>query len=172
MRRPSRCNSGTATPAATPAPALSGLPPAPPPGTTRVARAAAPALVQVGAIVQGGPVFLPCRVAVSREERRRAELAVLVDSVEREAEPRLALLVQQPRLGHRDHALQGFEARVGRLHAPAHALPGEECPTYLDVRFPAAGGAGRSHVVVGVLARPDQRRVAHAARNFPCQAAG
>src|SRR3990170_7208252 len=84
MRRPSRCNSGTATPAATPGPALSGLPPAPPPGTTRVSRAAAPALVQVGAIVQGGPVFFPCRVAVSREERRRAELAVLVDSVERD----------------------------------------------------------------------------------------
>src|SRR5438034_10651309 len=117
----------------------------------------------LGAVVRG---------VAGRVERGGAELPTFVHCIELEIERRLAVWAQQSWLRELHHALQGLETRVGGLHPPAHEFNRQEAAAYLDVRFAAPGRAGGADVVVGVLAGPDDRAVAHPAGDLERQAGG
>src|SRR2546429_7002226 len=117
----------------------------------------------LGAVVRG---------VAGRVERGGAELPTFVHCIELEIERRLAVWAQQSWLTELHHALQGLETRVGGLHPPAHEFNRQEAAAYLDVRFAAPGRAGGADVVVGVLAGPDDRAVAHPAGDLERQAGG
>src|SRR5438105_10824031 len=117
----------------------------------------------LGAVVRG---------VAGRVERGGAELPTLVHCIELEIERRLAVWAQQSWLRELHHALQCLETRVGGLHPPAHEFNRQEAAAYLDVRFAAPGRPGGADVVVGVLAGPDDRAVAHPAGDLERQARG
>src|SRR5438034_558297 len=112
------------------------------------------------------------RGVAGRVERGSAELPTFVHCIELEIERRLAVWAQQSWLRELHHALQCLETRVGGLHPPAHEFNRQEAAAYLDVRFAAPGRPGGADVVVGVLAGPDDRAVAHPAGDLERQARG
>src|SRR5437763_9428689 len=112
------------------------------------------------------------RGVAPRVERGGAELTTFVHCIELEVERRLTVGAQQARLAELHDPLERLETRVGRLHAAAHELHGQEAAAHLDVRFAPPGRPGRAHVVVGVVARADDRAVAHPARDLEAEAAG
>src|ERR1035438_2621825 len=59
-------------------------------------------------------------------------------------------------------ALEGVHAGFERRHAPAHVLDDGVRSGNLDVLFPAAGSAGGTHVLIGIAAGANDRRIAAA----------
>src|SRR6202011_1549788 len=75
------------------------------------------------------------------------------------------------------NALEGVQAGFLRGHAMAHVFDNSVRARDLDVLFAASGGTSRAHVLIGVAARADDRRIAAASRQLEgktarCRAAG
>src|SRR5262249_14003195 len=98
---------------------------------------------------------------------RARVVALLVDRVVLELEERPTLVVEKTLLGHRDDALHDLHERCLRRHSLAHELYGEKRTADFDVCLTATGRTGGADVVVAVLARTDDRRVADAPRDLP-----
>src|ERR1019366_7519913 len=69
-------------------------------------------------------------------------------------------------------ALEGVHACFEGRHAAPHVLDDGVRSGDLDVLFPAAGGARRAHVLIGVAAGADNRRIAAPPGGFEGEAAG
>ncbi len=69
-------------------------------------------------------------------------------------------------------ALEGIHARFEGRHAAPHVLDDGVRSGNLDVLFPAAGRARGAHVLIGVAAGADNRRIAAASGEFEGEAAG
>src|ERR1700719_4234 len=75
------------------------------------------------------------------------------------------------------NALEGVQAGFLWRHSVAHVFDNSVRTRDFDVLFPASGSAGRAHVLIGVAARADDRRIAAASRQLEgktarCRAAG
>src|ERR1700722_5545221 len=71
-----------------------------------------------------------------------------------------------------DDALERVHAGFLRGHAAAHVLDDGVRSGNLDIFFSAAGGAGGAHVLVGIAAGSNDRRIAATARQLEGEAAG
>src|SRR5882762_4110824 len=99
-------------------------------------------------------------------QRSGAMRPVLVDRVEVNVKrPELLLVV----LVVACHSPHGFKAGVRRRFALAHHFDDGVPARNLDVLLALAGRACRPHFIVHAAARPNDRRVPHAPRNFPRQ---
>src|SRR6267143_10286 len=106
-----------------------------------------------------------CFISIA-PQRSRPVHPVLVDRVEVNVKrPELPLVVL---VVARD-AAHGFQAGVRRRLALAHHFDDGVPARNLDVLLALAGRACRPHFIVHAAARPNDRRVPHAPRNFPRQ---
>src|SRR5688572_11459633 len=122
---------------------------------------------QPGAIHEACALRVGHREAASLVRRRAGEAPVLGQRVECQVEVRPTAAVEESRLRQGNYALHHLEQRLLGRHPAPHELDGEEGPADLDIGLPASGGPGRADSVVAVLARPDDRAVAHPAGDLP-----
>src|SRR5581483_6480621 len=87
-------------------------------------------------------------------------------------EVRLALRIEQPLFDRiLGDPLEGRERGVLRVRAAAHLVHDHEGAQVVEVCLAAAGGPGSANLAVHVQPRPENWRIAGAARNLPGEAA-
>src|ERR1019366_1236490 len=129
------------------------------------------ALEQEGAVFPARALFVADGELAALVRRGAGVAAVLRQRVEVQVEARAALVVQQALFGVLEHPLHHLHQGGLRIEPLSHVLHREERAAHHDVRLTASRRSGGANGVVGVFARPDDRRVTDAPRNLPRQAA-